>query len=306
MQKSKLQSKIQKYLIAASSVFVLFVAALPVFAAEIFLDAKNQPFAQGEEFLVQVYLNTEGESINAVEGKLVFPPDFLEAREILDGNSIISFWIERPRPTKEIAFSGIIPGGYIENKGLIFSAVFYATKEGEGIIEIHGAKTLLNDGKGTEADVKISNLQFNIKEVELPIPKEVRPSEIKDSEPPETFRPEIAKDESLFGGKWFLVFATQDKSSGIDRYEVKESRQIIFTLFQKWVPAESPYILGDQELRSFVFVKAVDKNGNKRIIQIAPRNPFSWYENYENWIIIITVVLVVLLETKKLWRKKRI
>ena len=115
----------------------------------------------------------------------------------------------------------------------------------------------------------------------------------KDRESPETFRPEIARDESLFDGKWFLVFATQDKKSGIDHYEVKETRQGTLTMFSKWIPAESPYVLQDQGLRSYVFVKAVDKERNARVTKVSPQNPLGWYENYENWFIIVLGLIIV-------------
>ena len=292
-------TKIQKIKILLITC-LLSLVAVPALAAEIRVDGKNQKIKTGEQFTATIFINTE-ESINALEGQLAFPADLLELVEIQSGNSIVSFWIDKPKvEADKISFSGIIPGGFTGENGSILSMLFQAKKPGDGSIAIRSIKVLKNDGAGTPAEVTISDFQFSIVEG---VPAVVRKKE-KDREPPETFRPEIAKDESLFDGKWFLVFATQDKASGIDHYEVKESRQRIFTLFQKWVPAESPYILQDQELRSFVFVRAVDKASNKRIIQITPRNSLLWYENYENWIIIIIGVLTLLLAAKKLWRKK--
>ena len=125
MKNLRLQFKIQNYLlISALVVFLLSLLAMPVFAAELFFEAKNQEFVQGEEFIVSVFLNTAEESINAVEAKIYFPAELLKLKEIRDGNSIINFWIERPRAKNgEILFSGIIPGGYMDKKGLIFSII---------------------------------------------------------------------------------------------------------------------------------------------------------------------------------------
>jgi hypothetical protein len=292
------KSKIKNYFVAALAIFALL--PLLTFAAEIRVDSKNQEIKTGEQFTATIFLNTE-ESINALEGQIAFPADLLELVEIQSGNSIVSFWIDKPKvEADKISFSGIIPGGFTGENGSILSMLFRAKKPGDGSIAIRSSKVLKNDGAGTTAAAITSDFQFAIVEK---APAVVNKKE-KDRELPETFRPEIARDESLFDGKWFLVFATQDKASGIDHYEVKESRQKIFTLSQKWVPAESPYILQDQELRSFVFVRAVDKASNKRIIQITPRNALLWYKNYENWIIIIVGVLTLLLAAKKLWRKK--
>jgi len=289
----------------------LLLVALPVFAAEFFFDSETKEASPGAGFQTDVLLNAENEEINAVEGKIIFPPELLELQTINDGNSIVNFWVERPHKEQgtgdkkqgEIAFSGITPGGYEGEKGLLFSAVFRALREGDGVLEVKDVKALLNDGKGTPARLSLSPFKFIVSKEDPLVPGLLIPAP-EDIEPPESFKPEIARDHAIFDGKWFLVFATQDKSSGIDHYEVKESRQKIFTLFQKWVPAESPYILSDQELRSFVFVKAVDKDGNTRVVKIPPQNPLKWYERWEIWIIIV-LGLVIAYAVYKATRSKR-
>lgn len=276
-----------------------------VFAAQMSFDAKTTRVQIGEKFEVKLLVNAEQESINAFEGKIVFPRDTLDLKEIRDGNSIVNFWIEKPKNQDgAIIFSGVTPGGFNGRKGLILSAIFEAKKEGVARFEINDARVLRNDGTGSMATLTIAPFEvvvFKGSPAEIPaIPK------IRDSERPESFVPEIAKDATLFDDKWFIVFATQDKASGIDRYEIRESRQIIFSMFKKWTSAESPHVLRDQELRSFVFVKAVDKVGNERIIKIAPRNPLAWYENYENWIMIIVGLLIIAFAARKLWKKQLI
>ena len=272
-------------------------------AAEVSFDAKTQEIKTGQSFEVGVFLNTESENINAIEGILRFPADILEFKELNDGNSFINFWVERPsrRAENEIIFSGITPGGFNSEKGLILSAIFEARKEGVAKFEIDEARALRNDGTGSTATLTITPFEVVVsKEIPAEIP--VLPK-VRDIEKPESFVPEIAADTSIFEGKWFLVFATQDKGSGINYYEVKETRQRFLDVFSKWSQAKSPYILQDQELRSYVFVKAVDKASNERIEKINPQNPLGWYENYENWIIIILGLFVSAVIGKILWKK---
>ena len=272
-------------------------------AAEVSFDAKTQEIKTGQSFEVGVFLNTESENINAIEGILRFPADILEFKELNDGNSFINFWVERPscRAENEIIFSGITPGGFNSEKGLILSAIFEARKEGVAKFEIDEARALRNDGTGSTATLTITPFEVVVsKEIPAEIP--VLPK-VRDIEKPESFVPEIAADTSIFEGKWFLVFATQDKGSGINYYEVKETRQRFLDVFSKWSQAKSPYILQDQELRSYVFVKAVDKASNERIVKINPQNPLGWYENYENWIIIILGLFVSAVIGKILWKK---
>ena len=260
----------------------------------------------GQQFQVDVLLDTVGEKINATEGKIIFSSDILELKEIRTGNSVINFWIEDPKSDigGQVVFSGITPGGYQGEKGLLVSLIFLSKKEGQGFVNIQEAKTLLNDGKGTESLLTISNFQFLVFNSSVGVPiLQIPISEIKDTESPESFVPEITRDSAIFGGKLFLVFATQDKGLGIDRYEVKEVRQKIFGIFSKWVTAKSPYVLKDQELESHIFVKAVDKVGNERIIEILPKNSFCWYENYANWLIIILGLIIVYVIKKNSWKR---
>ena len=281
---------------------IAFLFPYHLFAAEIFYDADTRKVKANTEFEVGVFLNAESENINAIEGILRFPADILESKELNDGNSIVNFWVERPsrRVENEIIFSGITPGGFVGKRGLIFRITFLAKNEGNGKLEMQNIKALLNDGNGTAADISVSPLEIVVTSQALSLPPK---KEEKDSEPSESFVPEIAADSSIFDGKWFLVFATQDKKSGIDRYEIKETRQRIFDIFAKWISAESPYALQDQKLRSYIFIKAIDKAGNARIEKILPQNPLGWYENYENWLI-ITLGLVIAYAIKKfLWRR---
>ena len=72
----------------------------------------------------------------------------------------------------------------------------------------------------------------------------------------------------MFEGKWFVVFNTQDKQSGIDHFEVQENRGAKPD-YTKWKTAVSPYLLEDQDLKSYIFIKAVDKAGNS-VLEILP------------------------------------
>ncbi|MBU2529707.1 MAG: hypothetical protein KKD35_01605 [Elusimicrobia bacterium] len=219
-------------------------------------------------------------------------------KEIKDGNSIIAFWVERPKAVSEneVRFSGIIPGGYTEKKGLIFSMIFQAQTEGGGIVEIHDARALRNDGKGTEADTTISDLQFVVSG-KAAVPK--APIEKKDIEPPEVFEPIISQNETMFEGGYFLVFVTQDKGSGIDYCKVCEGKR-------QCVIAESPYLLQNQNLNNEIIVKAIDKSGNERVVVLPPQKPKPSYKNYLLFaILIMGVFFVAYIIWRFLWKKHR-
>lgn len=272
MQKAKLKFKIKNFLALGLIGFLLFIAA-PAFSAEFIISSNHQEINIDEQFEVDFILNTEEENINAIEGVISFPIEFLELKEIRYGDSIINFWIEQPNIVlkNQIVFSGITPGGYIGRKGLVFKIIFQSIKEGSGVITIHDSKALLNDGKGTKAKVNISDLKFSISQKSSFKPSPVL--KIKDATPPELFEPIIARDDNIFNGQYFLVFATQDKGSGIDHYEIKEGGR-------KFVIAKSPYLLQNQNLSEKIILKAIDKNNNERVVTLSPQKHKPPYKNY--------------------------
>jgi hypothetical protein len=296
MKKSKSQFK--NYLLMISIIFISFLVITPAFAAEIFFKTEIPEIKIGQLFEVGVFINTKGESINAIEGEVIFPQDLLEIKKINNGNSIVNFWIEKPENTSkgQIAFSGIIPGGYNNNQGLIFSMTFLAKKENNGVIKFNNMKILRNDGQETETSLNVSNFQFLISG-QVPVSQTLVP-EIEDNNPPEEFTLKIAADPAIFEGKWFLVFATQDKESGIGHYEVQEGSR-------SFIVAESPYLLQNQNLDEKIFVKAIDTNGNEKISILSPQKSLPWYQNY--WIfVILTIVGLIIAGTilrKVLWQK---
>ena len=307
MQKSKLQFKIQNYFKSFKFLVVFFsfsllifilIPAKPVIAAEFFFKAEREEIGIGDEVRIDL-LFSSNENINAFEGKLTFSSNLFDLKDIQEGNTIINLWIERPQAIEnQIIFSGITPGGFKGENGLIFSVFFRAKKAGTAVLNIDQAAALLHDGIGTEAELSVTDFNLLIKEdVEvIPVDRAI------DTTPPEPFFPQVARDPNLFDGKWFLVFATQDKDSGIDYYAVHESRQkkdVARISVKNWTEAESPYLLKDQELRSYIFVKAVDKAGNERIAVVQPEYPLSWYEIWWIWGIIIIVILFVIFLIKK-------
>lgn len=307
MKNDNLKFKIWKhYIVLLALVVSVFILPSLVFSAELFFNAQNFEVKNGDLFETSLFLNSEDESVNAMEGRVNFSSDILKLRQIKDGNSIVNFWVEKPYEKQdirdkrqvEVIFSGIIPGGYQKEKGFIFSLIFEAVKEGSGNIDVSNAIVLKNDGLGSKTDLKIKKFPVVVLENEEGIKSEdlkILSEEINyenDRNPPEEFKPEVAYLESIGQNKWFVVFSATDKESGVDYYEVKESRKF-FPFFPnggKWWKTESPYPLKDQKLKSFVYVKAVDKADNARVSSVAPLK-LKWYDNYFIWIIIILITL---------------
>lgn len=281
--------------------FAFCIFCPPVFAAEFFFRTESNVVRIGQQFKINFFINTAQENINAFEGKILFSKDLLDFKEIQDGNTIVNFWIEKPKNQNGvISFSGITPGGFKGKEGLIFSVVFGAKSEGIVVFNVKDARVFLNDGKGSQAFLTVRPFEMKVSSSVLAPTQPLL--QIEDTQPPESFKPEIAKNETVFEGKWFVVFSTQDKGWGIDHYEIleKEQKNSIRSLFkkEKWEVVQSPYLLKDQKLKSYIFVKAVDRAGNERVIKILPQNSLEWYEKISFWIIIILGAVIAFI----IWR----
>lgn len=277
-----------RFIFSFAVVSFCFFAIVPVLGASIRVETPDTPVPVGQEFFVPITLDTQGESVNAIEGNIAFPHSLLEMVDIESGNSIINFWIEKPQRhgAENIIFSGITPGGFAGSNENIFTLVFRAKEPGLG--NIHGSKfqVLRHDGLGTRLPVGINTawVEVNISTSNNNLDHLLR----EDREVPENFVPYIIQDPNLFAGKYTLIFSTQDKGSGIDHYEVKEGKH------DKYLVVESPYMLKNQNVDTDIFIKAVDNFGNERVVVIEGENKISWYENiWKSGILLFAIVIII-------------
>lgn len=269
--------------------FILFPAA--TLAAKLYLEPSEGKYHQGDVFIEEIRLNTQGEYINTVEINLSFPKEILEVKDLSKGNSILSLWIKEPSFSNQegkISFIGGIPAGYQGWDGLLAKIIFkvsettsISTSEIARLKFLDTSQVLLNDGFGTPADLEMEQGILTILPKESEISEDEWQTELeKDTIPPEPFEAEIHQDISIFEGKYFLIFSTTDKQTGINYYEIKEGEK-------DWKKEKSPYLLEDQTLCSIIKVKAVDKAGNQRIAEVRPKKLFPY------WLIILVGIGVI-------------
>lgn len=305
MKNVKQQLKIKNtllYIVIFSFAFfvLLFSVVSEANAARLYFERSYESLHEGDTFEVALLLDTENEDINAVEGDISFS-DNLILRSINDGGSFVTLWVERPvLENKNIIFAGIIPGGYRGGlspywngykPGEILKLVFKVESAGIMWFKILNTTILLNDGDGTSITPNIENMKFTTAEMQKGMDVLQGQYEYDDTDPPDFFVPNIVQSENIFDGKYFLIFETQDKGSGILFYEVKEGKR-------KFITAESPYLLKDQSLKSFIQVKAVDRSGNIRTVDLNATYPPSVFKNYIFWVIIILIVIII-------WRRRK-
>lgn len=312
-----------RYIIALIVLFPSFA-----FAAEISLDPTSGVYGPGDSYVVNVRLSpeTDDECINAVDVSISYPKDLIKASAFSKGESILTVWAEEPTidQTKGIVhFSGGIPGGYcgrvLGDPGktniigkVVFSvpAMLIGTTTQASDIQIPvtvlpESKAYLNDGQGTLATLRVKGAVFGRSNDAEHLHNEWTDAIHGDVLPPDDFRAEIQSDPNIFDGKFFLVFSTVDKQSGVSHFEVMEEDPLHpgktrgtrdAALF---IRTTSPYLLKDQTLKSKITVRAFDNAGNRKEFVLNPGDspktqdvgtatPTDWWP----WMIIVLVALV--------------
>ena len=262
----------------------LFCTPLTIRAASISLYGDSLTVKQGTEIVLDVALSAD-EPIDTLGGHIHFDSNVLTFKEARDANSLVNFWIEKPSllKTGDIVFSGMTPGGLTGIDRQLFSMVFIANTDGSIPVDFRDGEVFYNDGTGVGHTLSFAGLSLH--------KKEGGGSSVAgdDREPPESFTAFLARDPSMFEGKYFLAFATQDKGSGIDHYEVREGNFGFFT------STKSPYVLRDQNLNQSLFIKAIDKVGNERLVERAPDHAsYPWYKFLLFSILIGIIIIIVI------------
>lgn len=289
--------------------FILFaVPSWALASTSLYFSPDKQEVGPNDTFSVDLLMDVADDCVNTIEGVVVFPKD-LELRDFMVGESIISIWVDAPRADEirkvnddgVLRFSGGIPGGYCGAiagdpglSNLVGKLVFATPKRIEG-----GAKTVnleysaetkvyLNDGLGTIGELSMKKAEIGLSENQRVKNDSLGAQIGADNIMPEPFVVEFHRSDQMFDGKFYIIFNTVDKQTGVDHYEVleirseeeiggKTKRNLVDYLMGikraanvQWKTADMPHVLEDQSLQSIVKVKAVDKAGNERVIEYVP------------------------------------
>lgn len=288
-------------------ILIIIFVTIPAIseAAILYLELPEEDLHGNDIFLANIRLNTEGEYINAVKVDFSFSQDVLEIKDFSKGNSILTVWLEEPQFLGEgenFSFSGGIPGGYQGWDGTLGKLILKAKGQGSAKIDFReDSQALLNDGMGTPAELELRGATFNILPEAAEGYRNLWQQELeKDTTPPEPFEIEISQQPDVFEGKYFIIFSTTDKQTGVSHYEIKEGEG-------QWKVGNSPYPLEDQSLTSIITVRAVDKAGNKRISEIGPRYILP-AKPFPLWLIALIFLLIIVYwfyKKQKKWRVKK-
>lgn len=130
----------------------------PVGAAKLFFQPQQHEVVTGQHFIVELHLDSEDETINAVGATVTYDRELLRPVNIIQDSSFLTLWPEEPtinENTGTITLTGGVPGGSLVVDGRVVGIEFEAIKSGTAWVQAdHDASmVLLNDGVGTAADL---------------------------------------------------------------------------------------------------------------------------------------------------------
>lgn len=326
-----------KHLRARTVFFVallFFVCAPRAHAALLYFDPASADIYRGDSITVALRIDTdEGECINTVDATIHYDTS-LNAIDVSRGDSILNIWVEPPvidEKNHTIHFAGGLPGGYCGRiagdpslTNIVLEIVFQSpgfmiggssNSKSPRIWLDTNSQVLLHDGTGNPASLRLQDLTINLADTAGAAIQDTWREDIQsDDEQPSDFSVTLTKDDTAFSGEYFIVFNSNDKQSGIDHYEVMEEPFAEFSAFRwgradaPWVRTESPYVLKDQTLNSTIWVKAIDKAGNTRVVQFVPDTALRSMSRdamITTAIISGVVILVGALILYAVWRRKK-
>jgi hypothetical protein len=305
----------------------------PAHAALLYFDPGSTEVYRGDTITLALRLDTdEGECINTVDAVIKYDPN-IKAVDVSRGSSILNIWLEDPIINENehtISFVAGIPGGYCGRIAgdpsltnvlleIVFRSPGFSIGTGNNpsarIWVDDQSQILLHDGYGTNAPVRFQDAVISLLDTPGNSPNDSWRKEVADdTELPADFAIELTKDTAAFSGKYFIVFNSSDKQSGIDHYEVMEEPFSEWGTFKwgradaPWVTTQSPYVLKDQTLNSTIRVKAIDKAGNERVATLVPDAALRSISRDRFLTLLVLggiALVVILLVIFALWRRKQ-
>jgi len=169
------------FLIIFCALFILGLVN-SVNAAKLYFISEAENFGVGDEFYVDLKVDTEDVDINAAEVQVLFQNNILELLSVEKDSSIFNFWLEGPNISNEdgkVDFIGGTSKGVFGSSLQILRLNFRAN--GSGITEITAVDTVVtaSDGKGTNVLSVIEGISIGIG-VEIISPESAEMPEVEE------------------------------------------------------------------------------------------------------------------------------
>lgn len=156
---------------------LFFLLATRANAATLFLLPKTSELKIGQEFNVELKINSEGQGFNAAQGTLQFPKELLEVKSVdsSPNASVFNFWLANPSFSNadgKLTFIGGATNGISGSAIPILKVMFVAKGIGDGAITYSDSAVTASDGSGSNILSTMEIATFKV------IPGVVKPTSV--------------------------------------------------------------------------------------------------------------------------------
>ncbi|MBI2099386.1 hypothetical protein HYT45_03185 [Candidatus Uhrbacteria bacterium] len=167
----------KKYIVVFAMVFagVVFTRG-EASAAKLYLAPDKTIASVGDQLIVDIKLDSERVSANAIQAALRYPADILQAVKLDKTGSVITFWVEEPiysNANGEISFIGGSSSDFNGSVLQVLRATFKVVGSGTAQISFADGAVTAADGSGTNVLSSMVGIQINVPakaSVEAPAP----------------------------------------------------------------------------------------------------------------------------------------
>ncbi len=294
------------FILVSISVFSTHAAELNFSSPKLVEDSENL-------YTSNLNLNTQGDNINTLEVSCRFPEDKFALKNILTGDSLLNFWIQKPEVENGILhFIGTIPAGYLGNNGKILTLVFQP-KDTNTVLNLevlnngkNPSRVFLNDPLATEKIIQTNNYSLNV-------PADTNSetaTNLTDVVSPEPFTIAISPSSALPKNNVFVIFNANDADSGIDHYEMAQAdltNDFYNNPSTQWQKVESPAVINVSQAKKFLAIKAIDKFNNTTIAvaDLKPSPTRLMTRNLFTVGIVLFIIILIISSSYGCWRVRR-
>ena len=149
---------------------------LNVLAATLSLSPDTGVYTVGEFATVRVLVNTQGQTINAADGRIRISGSGVSIASVSQAGSIFSLWAEEPRiEGTDIVFSGGIPAGYTGAGGTVMTFTLRFSSAGTARAAFQDGSVLAADGRGSNVLANMNGGTYTIRAIEsAPEPERIQ------------------------------------------------------------------------------------------------------------------------------------
>ncbi len=159
--------------------FVYSLLPTSALAAEMFFSGPTN-VSVGEEFTLEVLVNSEDTAFNAAEANIAFPNNILEVTSVdaSPAATVFKFWLYLPLFSNEdgtVSFSGGTVRGVLGSDVKLLTINFSAIGSGEALVTADNALVNASNGRGTNILETISATRINVSSAPTFIPAKTEP-----------------------------------------------------------------------------------------------------------------------------------